>query len=396
MTKIVRKFRSIDNWRIGEHESWFTDMAAEGLHLKKVGVHFAHFIKGEPKKMRYRIDVTDHKKILTEQKLKYVDSGWDYVTSYGFFNVFSSPVESNSPELYSDPVEQSFTLKKLDKKFAWSATISILITMLMIGLLFALLFLDGTPTLALVEGQVIQQTVITIFVGYSSFTSLQAALAIRALRKSLLEGKPINHSAPWKKQRRVTTFFAIMVIIITLLGTAHPFIQLVLKETKTLPLKDNGLPIVRLADVEQNAELIRPQSTFIRDGIDWGNRYSYDWSLLAPVQYVSDEIGHVPNQMWKDGSGEYLPTITTRIYQLRYTFLSENVVNDLIKRYSLAYQGGEINVIKDSDFDILMIYTVDNFKEVFAAKGKQIMYIRYHGHADLDSLLVSVEEKMKN
>ena len=37
-----------DLWRIGEYESWFSDMASEGLHLKKVGYLFAHFEKREP------------------------------------------------------------------------------------------------------------------------------------------------------------------------------------------------------------------------------------------------------------------------------------------------------------------------------------------------------------
>lgn len=37
LSKIVRKWRPDDYWRIGEHESWFQDMALEGLHLKKIG-----------------------------------------------------------------------------------------------------------------------------------------------------------------------------------------------------------------------------------------------------------------------------------------------------------------------------------------------------------------------
>lgn len=34
MNKIVRRLRPSNYWRIGEHESWFQDMAAEGLYLK--------------------------------------------------------------------------------------------------------------------------------------------------------------------------------------------------------------------------------------------------------------------------------------------------------------------------------------------------------------------------
>lgn len=53
--KVVLKLRPSNYWRIGEHESWFSDMAKEGLHLRKVGSMFVHFIKEEPKETRYRI-----------------------------------------------------------------------------------------------------------------------------------------------------------------------------------------------------------------------------------------------------------------------------------------------------------------------------------------------------
>jgi hypothetical protein len=81
MSKVTRKLRPSDYWRIGEHESWFEDMANEGLHLKRMGLHFAQFNRGEPRKIRYRIDVSSNKGITLEQKQMYAESGWDYVTS---------------------------------------------------------------------------------------------------------------------------------------------------------------------------------------------------------------------------------------------------------------------------------------------------------------------------
>lgn len=54
----------------------------------------------------------------------------------------------------------------------------------------------------------------------------------------------------------------------------QPCIQLVKMETRTLPLASTGLPIVRLADAEQNPNLVRENPSYIRDDIDWGNRYS--------------------------------------------------------------------------------------------------------------------------
>ena len=40
MNKTVHKLRPSDYWRIGEHESWFADMAAKGIPSKKDGDTF--------------------------------------------------------------------------------------------------------------------------------------------------------------------------------------------------------------------------------------------------------------------------------------------------------------------------------------------------------------------
>lgn len=81
MTKTVYKLRPSDYWRIGEHESWFQDLAAKGFHLKKMGIYFAKFHKAKPKQMKYRIEVSKNKRVKPEQVQMYEESGWDHVTS---------------------------------------------------------------------------------------------------------------------------------------------------------------------------------------------------------------------------------------------------------------------------------------------------------------------------
>ena len=247
MSKTVHKLRPSDYWRIGEHESWFADMAAEGLHLNRMKLLRAQFVKGEPKKMRYRIDVSIKKRITPEQIQMYAESGWDYVTSNNFFHVFSSPVERNAPELHTDPAEQSYTLKELDKKLAKNAIIVAGALILMIGMLTSIWFLGGTPTFILVDGLAVQQTILTMFIGYSAFNSLQAAISIRALRKALIEGKPIDHHAPWKKYHRLNSTIAFFFTVVVGLTAILPFVQLVKMDTKTLPEANHDLPICQIS-----------------------------------------------------------------------------------------------------------------------------------------------------
>lgn len=395
LNKVIRKLRPSDYWRIGEHESWFSDMAKEGFHLKRMGLHFAHFVKGEPRNTRYRIDILLNEMTTPEQKHLYSKSGWDYVTSYGIFNIFSSPCELNAPELHTDPAEQSYTLKQLDKKLTINALTVAIATILIIGMIFAIWFFNETPTLALVDGIVIQQAFSAILFLYLAYSSLRATFSIRTLRKTLLDGKPINHNAPWNKMRKGKVIISIIYLIFFGFGSIMlPFVHFTKMETKTLPIVSTDLPIVRLADVEQNPNLVRENSSYMRDNIDWGNRYTYNWSLLAPVQYESDEKGIVPNAMWKDGSGEYSPSIRTEVYELLLPFMAKSLISDLIKRYSLEYRSGDFVEIEPTDFDILIVHEVDGFKGIFASKGRAVMHVRYYGYADIDAIIHSVGEKI--
>lgn len=394
MNKTVYKLRTSDYWRIGEHESWFSEMAAKGIHLKKMGIHFAKFDKGEPKKMKYRIDVSIKKKITPEQKKMYAESGWDFVTSYSFFHVFSSPQELNAPELHTDPAEQSYTLKELDEKLALNASIVVVALILIIGMLSAIWFLDGTPTLVMMGGLAVQQSIVAIFMGYSAYNSLQASFSIRALRRNLIEGKPIDHHAPWKKHYRLHSTIAFLFTVVVGLSAIIPFVQLVKMDTKTLPEANLDLPIVRLVDVEENPALVRGEPSYVSDNVDWGNRYSINWSPLAPVQYETDEHGVVPGQMWEDGSGEYSPAIHTQVYQLNIPALADNLISDLIERYRYEDSIEEFVETEHPDLDLLIVHEDKELKEVFAFKGKAVMYVRYYGYADINSVIEKLVEKI--
>jgi len=109
MSKIIKKWILDDSWAIGRNESWFSDMAKRGLHLKKIGRQFAHFEKGEVKQTEYRVDVFNEPPI-DEQLQIYKECGWNLVTKNREFYIFSSSDPSCTIELHTDPAEQSYTL----------------------------------------------------------------------------------------------------------------------------------------------------------------------------------------------------------------------------------------------------------------------------------------------
>lgn len=393
MSEIIRKLRPVDFWHIGEFESWLSDMAKNGLYLKNVGAIFAEFTKAEPKQIRYRVDVSQNRRVTPEQKTMYSESGWEYVTSYGDFNIFSSLDEVGTPELHTDPAEQAYTLSYLDKKFAKCAiAITILIILIIVLLLFTC-FIDSTPYLSLVEGGILQQAISGLAILYTGYASLQAAISIRALRKTLSEGKPINHSATWRRKQKVNLIISSAFVALAAFGVILPWMQIINRKTETLPTSSSNLPIVRLADIEQDSNLTR-KPAYIQRGVDLSNRYSCRWSLFSPLQFETNEHGVIADKMWKDGSGEYSPSIDTWVYKLKIPSIKNGVLSDLMNRYSMKYEGGDFIEKENKDFDRLIIHESDYCKEIFAAKGKGVVYIRYYGYADFDSIIKVAAEKI--
>lgn len=388
MRKVKRKIM-VDNWSIGENESWFSDMAKEGLHLKKFGALFVHFERGEPKDTQYRIDTSSNKKMSEADKEMFQEAGWQHVTKLGEFNVFSSPTELRAPELHSDPAEQAYTLKDLAKKLQRSTIQTIILCILGVAMASAFWFIDKTPTLTVVRGD-FQLVVLLLILVFSLFTVLQSNLSIRRLRKELQEGKAINHNAPWRKKRRLPLVISSILITVLSANLVMVIAQIMLGNTETLPLKGNDLPIVRLADIEQNPDLMREEH-FVEEQLDMLNRYSYNWSPIAPLQYKSDESGIVPEQLWKDLSGTYSPSLRTEVYQLNFPLLSEKLLADLVQWHIFR---GDITELESDVFDSLFIQKQEGSQEIFAAKGKGVMYVAYYGYADTATILSMIEEKM--
>ncbi len=393
MTKTILKLRPNDYWKIGEHESWFTDMAKQGLHLKKTGILFTHFEKGQSKNTKYRIDVTTGS-LSVEQKNLYQEYGWDYVTSYGKFRVFSSPEERNAPELHTEPGEQSYTLSMLNKQHCWLAVFVSIAMILFFAIMFSMFFLNNTPYRTLVTGQSFQQLILILVELYVLFSTIQAWSSIRSLRRSLLAGNPIDHHADWRKNRWKNNTLSLALIMLSLVSILLPVMSMIKAETTALPL-ETDLPIIRLAEIEENTNLKRDAGYSSKDGLDRSNQYQFSWSPVAPVQYETEEHGLIADQQWKDGSGSYSPSIHTQYYEVRFPeIISDGLLRDLMKHY--IYEEEEkylLQNIESDVFEYLYVMEDEEEKQIFAAHGNQVWYIRYYGYASTEKLL-SLTEKL--
>ena len=104
-------------------QSYFEEMAAKGLHLKKDGIfaYFASFEQGEPREARYRMDVKEKRSPImdgdngrpTDEQIELCgELGWEYVDSIDVFHIFRT-YDAAAPELNTDAALQSIAARRI-------------------------------------------------------------------------------------------------------------------------------------------------------------------------------------------------------------------------------------------------------------------------------------------
>lgn len=389
MSKILRKFPIDDMWNIGKSESWFSDMALEGLHLKSFSRMFVNFEKGEPSKTKYRIDIL-YKKPSQEQIDVYNDFGWSFVANTGVFYIFSSPEDSDAPELHTEPEEQGFTLENLNKILKRNVIILVVTVLIFISMPLAIFLFYDEPYLFFIDGSFVLPIIYAVIDLYALYSTIRNYNYVKKVKNSLLNGTPLNHKEDWKKGHFINKAFDIISLSLAILCILLPITQMVKHDECTLPESKNDLLIIRLADIEENPNLKR-ESNFYDEDVDWYNKVDYNWSILAPIHYDVDEHGIVNDEMWEDNSGKYSPSIHTDFYQLTFENMADGLLNDLMHRhlYDPRYKAEKIN---NSKFDQLYVAEKNTSKLVFASRDNNVIYIRYYGNQDINHLINLLSE----
>lgn len=398
MGKTALKWRIRDDWRIGEHESWLRDMALDGLFLKKVGRLFCRFEKSEPRQMRYRIIPVRDIPMTLQQKKAGAPNGWDFVTSFRIFYVYSSPQETAAPEFPISPAEYAKNLNRAGDRII-IGLMYLAVSILSIIQSVAGILNSQTPYLALLDEVPANFAIALTVFAYALYLPLSALISTHKLRKSLLAGNPIDHEAPWQKNRRAALAgtVAAFVILVSVVAFSLTQTSVDMSPEKPLSSSENSLPIVWLADIENNSDLVREEG-HILDGVDYNNNIQQASNLLAPIQIKSEESGVIKTEKWKDGSGEYTPSISNTVYKLAFPFMADKVMADLIFYYEDIFKTTEdynpCREISSPYFDRLFVSEINGYFVMFAVKGDVVVHITYGGNAGSDTIIKAATEKV--
>ncbi|WP_291349767.1 DUF2812 domain-containing protein [Desulfosporosinus sp.] len=390
MGKFVKRLMLDDMYALGRNEAWFSDMARKGLHLKKIGRIFGYFENGEPRETNYRIDIIKENPS-QEQLDVYHDCGWDIVTNNRDFYIFSADAKTSTTELHTDPIEQGLSLSDLNKRLRNNLIMMSMAMMLFLGMMFSAYFLNKEPFLFMIKGSFVQQMLLVVVELYVFYSVIRNYVAIRNLKKSLLQGNSINHREDFRKARLTGGILAAIFLPLAIVCICIPLVEISKRQDYTLTENNTNLPIVRLTEIEQNPKLRRERG-YTSNNVDWANRVSYDWSLLAPVQYEIDEHGIIEGEVWGDNSEEYSPSITTRFFKLTFGNMAEKLTFDLISRY-VYRDDTEIKAINHSE---LKMYLAEEGirKHIFTYLDNKVMHVAYYGKRPIEDIIPMVEMKL--
>lgn len=379
MPKFTYKIRTADYWDIEQYESWFADMSLKGLHVRKLGTRFIKFEKGEPQRFVYRIAITKTKSVDLAQATLYKENGWSYVTSAPYIDLFSA-AEGQAQEVELDSATQRGVLKHIQSKLTTSLILVSFGVLIYLALLAVLWLMGGVPTLRLIEGQVVTQTLLGFILFYGVFEQVRALRKVRRLQAGSVAAQPVSWEACWKINRIRFSGY----VIFTLCALTIPVTQLMKMEYRYASASDIDEPYIQLEHIVKDGQLVYEE--------DEPYRYSTNWSLFAPVQYEVMAYGVVIGAEQQEQSA----TIETSVYHLRFQALVVPLMNDLMKWYAFGDESVTAVTVQHRYFDHLLLHEGPQRKEFAASKGKRVVYVQYYGEASMDVLVAEAEQLMKD
>ena len=100
----ITKFKWFWAWDDEKEETWLSNMAREGWHLKELGLPGNYtFESGEPREDHYRMDFITNRMNYQNYIQLFKDAGWEHLGELGGWQYFRANAEENAiPEIYTD------------------------------------------------------------------------------------------------------------------------------------------------------------------------------------------------------------------------------------------------------------------------------------------------------
>lgn len=395
MRKTVRKLILHTGAQTGSFESWLTDLAQQGLHLKSLGRIFAGFERGEPRQTIYRADILC-RGLKDEQAgaqiARHRERGWKFVANNRDYWIFSADDKGPGDELYTDPAEQAEALAAWSKRVRWHLLAEAAAVLGLAVILILLILQEAIVLKLIVDMKVLSDLIVLV---YLQCTILYDFIYNLRLHRRIVDGSPVYRQGDWAAKRFINGTVRVLMIIAIGVYFALPLTAIDQRQYEPLPAGAVNLPAIRLADTEVNAELQRSDRPVLQDENEdrlnrfyFGNEIAYRWSPLAPVQYDINEIATVKKPPQEQAGGEYTPRVRTRYYRPVGSVLAERLMQDLLQKHVAGPDWRQTVQETQSGFFTKLLWTQNAGQvQVFARRGNEVVYVDYEGNAQAQQII---------
>ncbi|MBU9712140.1 DUF2812 domain-containing protein [Evansella tamaricis] len=383
--KQLKKYLWLDIWDIEEQQEWFAHMAQQGWMLIDIQKWYGIFEKCEPQQAEFRCLILSKDGDSESVQLDFYEKlGWEHVADRGVLQVFRKKDEVISSTLQTDHLEsQSNTLNLLKKNMMWRSIMTVILTILMIGILAWKLQIYPISNY-LDDGYLEVLIYLIIYIGISS-VMLRAMFHISKLRKKIEKGQLLQRKVYQGKMLQNKVFAG---IIIFLAGAWLLYVLVNLAITITMDnypeIPEGKLPIISMSDILEQTDYDY-EHTGNGDPL---NYFRKERSLLVPKQYELMENVVVPDLNWNDNSGTYSPTILSFGYEVRWEWLAKKFLDDLMETYSWAMDQYEESEHKN--FDKLWISETEFRTVIIIRQGTSVYHVIYYGDEPVEWILLGV------
>ena len=367
-------------------ECWLSDMAKKGLLYVGNNPAYFRFLKDEPQDICYRVEPTTNDEVMPSEEMlsDYADAGWAFVAHLGNQFFIWKSTRPDATELHTDPIVQSESYRRLCKKLTRTAAFTGIGVVAILAIIIGGFFVSDRPvTLFLTSPLYILLAVSELYI--VALVVQQARSALR-IKKMLADGFCLNHKKDYHKEYRVYRTMNVLSLLFSIAIFLTALLTLTTGWRKSTMDVTEPLPYLPLDHIEQSEEFSWAEPAFMFDSdFDYNNYVEYSWTPLVPEHYEIRQEGAEQSHKWPDGSGYYSPSAYTKYYRLAFSAFAPALFDELIELH--LWEDEDFTIYQPDAFDRTVIAQNEYMTHLFVQWGKQVVYIRYHGYADLGDKL---------
>ena len=333
MSNCVKKLIPFESSDIPAIQSWLEDMAAQGLFYVDCGFFFARFERGEPKKLRYRLDFCDVSagRIPEDKAELYERSTWSVVGELKNDLVVLRADDPDAPEIFSEPEHLITPLKRLAKKH--TAYWILFLVMFMLSrvcspIVYSITGMDTFVGAVLDIGTAyyILLCLMAVLLLLEFIVHLRRCRHLKKLIKQIEQGGELPTGESYKTKSKTGAVLIPLTIPVIILWLVHLVVPM--GEIVEYPTNDlSGLPFPTIQEINTDEYNYLTDSIKKVDGSGLAN-ISERHDLLAPriIDFSQDCLAF-------EGLADMPFEYNVRYYQMRFEKDAKEAVDLIIYDY---------------------------------------------------------------